>query len=62
MPLFPNKFTPKKLPLRKKESETLKECSSLAEKDIEPISLDLESFRAVFENGDWIPGFLCFIF
>ena len=62
MPLFSNKFSPKKTPIRKASV-------SLANKDLSPQRLERElgpeigpiriclgEQQAVFENGIWIPG------
>ena len=60
MPLFPNKFSPKKIPGRKSDPKSIRmvDPSSTEEfsTEVGPIKLHLGDQEAVFENGVWIPG------
>lgn len=58
MPLFGNKFSPKKTPARKSivslnSEETLDELFS----ENKTVNLKLGDQRCIFQNGEWIPGF-----
>ncbi|KAK3930380.1 Protein chibby-like protein 1 [Frankliniella fusca] len=59
MPLFSNKFSPKKIPGRKTDPN-LSRVVDLSDSqefgtDIGPIKLRLGDQEAVFDNGQWIP-------
>jgi len=60
MPLFPNKFSPKKIPSRKLDpdlSRAVDQSNSLEfSPEIGPIKLRLGDQEAVFQDGQWIPG------
>lgn len=60
MPLFPNKFSPKKIPSRKSDVSVSRVVdpsdSQEFSSEIGPIKLCLGDQEAVFENGLWIPG------
>jgi len=70
MPLFFNKFSPKKTPTRK--ASVFLANKNLSPKRIErelgpevgPIRLRLGDQEAVFEAGSWIPGecFICYLY
>lgn len=59
MPLFPNKFSPKKIPSRRldPESSRVVDPSNSLEfgPEIGPIKLRLGDQEAVFRDGQWIP-------
>ncbi|XP_034243578.1 protein chibby homolog 1 [Thrips palmi] len=59
MPLFPNKFSPKKIPGRKldPDSSRVVDLSNSSEfgSEIGPIKLRLGDQEAVFQDGQWIP-------
>ena len=58
MPLFPNKFSPKKIPSRKPDPNSGRVIDSSPQDisaNIAPIKLQLGDQEAVFENGQWIP-------
>lgn len=60
MPLFPNKFSPKKIPSRKSDPDSARvvdQSNSLEfGPEIGPIKLRLGDQEAVFQDGQWIPG------
>lgn len=59
MPLFPNKFSPKKIPSRKPDPNSTRVDPSNAQEfstEIGPIKLHLGDQETTFENGQWIPG------
>lgn len=63
MPLFSNKFAPKKAPVRKSIiSEIGRDVDSFNEKELlekdSIIKLCLGDQQTVFENGQWIPGII----
>ena len=54
MPLFSNKFTPKRpAPRKAKPSEQPEEDFSV---EVGPIKLKLGDQESVFQDGQWIPG------
>ncbi|KAJ1527252.1 hypothetical protein ONE63_008777 [Megalurothrips usitatus] len=60
MPLFPNKFSPKRLPNRKSDPNSTRVIDTSTNDQefstaIGPIKLRLGDQEAVFENGQWIP-------
>lgn len=60
MPLFSNKFTPKKAPLRKSLiTEVGRDADSIAEKDLlqdGTIKLCIGDHEMIFEDGNWVAG------
>lgn len=66
MPLFSNKFSPKKTPARKvgvflaNKDLSPKRIEKELGPNIGPIHLKLGDQEAVFESGLWIPGKICY--
>lgn len=63
MPLFSNKFSPKKTPVRKQilssiKRDSKKKLPSSLTLETEPLKLKLGEQECIFEDGDWIPGML----
>lgn len=65
MPLFSNKFSPKKTPTRKvgvflaNKNFSPKRIEKELGPNIGPIRLKLGDQETVFESGSWIPGKFC---
>lgn len=60
MPLFSNKFTPKRAPLRKSLiTEVGRDADSIAEKDLlhdGNVKLCVGDHEMIFEEGNWVTG------